>query len=254
MVGVPRLNRQLSLFSEQEKPGDPPGFSVRKSLRAKRMSIKVYPRGAVEVVVPRRTRARDVETFVADHLDWITRCRESFAEIVPPESFMLPQAIELPAIGRRIRVRYVPKPGATGVGFRSTEHEVVISGKVGDDGLCIMALKRWLATVAKREFRPRLEALSATTGIAYQAMHVRGQKTCWGSRSSRGTISLNYCLLFLSPELLRYLMIHELCHARHMNHSQRFWRLVRRYEPDCRRLDRRLGASWKDVPGWIGMY
>jgi predicted metal-dependent hydrolase len=144
---------------------------------------------------------------------------------------MLPQAIDLPAVGRQARVRYVRESGATKVGFRSAGDGVVLSGRVGDDELCVMALKRWLATVAKREFRPRLEALSATTGIPYRSMHVRGQKTCWGSRSARGTISLNYCLLFLAPELLRYLMIHE-----------------------CRRLDRRLGASWKDVPGWIGMY
>ena len=227
---------------------------MRESVRAKRMTIKVYPRGAVEVVVPRRTRARDIENFVADHCDWIARCRESFAAILPPEPFMLPQAIDMPAVGRQARVRYVRESAATKVGFRSTGDGVVLSGKVGDDELCVMALKRWLATVAKREFRPRLDALSAATGIPYRAMHVRGQKTCWGSRSARGTISLNYCLLFLAPELLRYLMTHELCHARHMNHSQRFWELVQRYEPECRRLDKRLGASWKDVPGWIGMY
>ena len=249
-----RLTRQLGLFSEQDKPGDEPGFSVRESARAKRMSIKVYPLGTVEVVVPRRTRSRDVEAFVADNGDWIARCRESFAEILPPEPFMLPAAVELPAIGHRSRVRYVRAAGASKVAFRSTEEGVTLSGKVGNDALCVTALKRWLATVAKREFRPRLEALSARTGIPFQAMQVRGQKTCWGSRSARGTISLNYCLLFLSPELLRYLMIHELCHARHMNHSQRFWQLVRRYEPDCERLDRLLGASWKSVPGWVGMY
>jgi predicted metal-dependent hydrolase len=67
---------------------------------------------------------------------------------------------------------------------------------------------------------------------------VRGQKTCWGSHSSTGTISINYCLLFLEPALVRYLMVHELCHARHMNHSRRFWRAVGLHEPDYERLDR----------------
>jgi predicted metal-dependent hydrolase len=254
MAVVQRLSRQLSLFSGHDKPGQLPGFTVRESTRAKRMSIKVYPRGAVEVVVPRRTRPRDVEAFVDGHREWIARCRASFAAILPPEPFRLPEAIELPAVGREARVRYVPEPGATNVSFRSSEQGVVLSGRVGSDEHCVTALKRWLASVAKREYRPRLEALSAMTGIPFKAMHVRGQKTCWGSRSARGTISLNYCLLFLSPEMLRYLMIHELCHARHMNHSKRFWNLVRRYEPECRSLDRQLGASWKDVPGWIGMY
>ena len=85
-------------------------------------------------------------------------------------------------------------------------------------------------------------------------MHVRGQKTCWGSHSSSGTISINYCLLFLEPALVRYLMIHELCHARHMNHSRRFWAHVARFEPDYRKLDRKLSSSWKEIPSWVGIY
>ena len=116
------------------------------------------------------------------------------------------------------------------------------------------ALRRSLSGVAKREFAPRLDALSVLTQTPYTKMHVRMQRTCWGSRSSSGTISLNLCLLFLDPALLRYLMIHELCHGRHMNHSRRFWAMVGRHEPDYKRLDRRLGAAWRDVPAWLGVY
>jgi hypothetical protein len=65
---------------------------------------------------------------------------------------------------------------------------------------------------------------------------------------------LNLCLLFLAPELMRYLLIHELCHGRHMNHSKRFWTLVGRFEPDYRRLDRALTESWREVPAWLGLY
>ena len=85
-------------------------------------------------------------------------------------------------------------------------------------------------------------------------MHVRGQKTCWGSHSSTGTISLNYCLMFLEARQLRYVMIHELCHARHMNHSPGFWRLVGSFEPDYRRLDKALNTCWKRIPTWVGIY
>ncbi|MDH3433894.1 MAG: M48 family metallopeptidase, partial [Gammaproteobacteria bacterium] len=65
--------KQLGLFSDAEEPGDTPGFSVRESARARRLSIKVYPRGRVEVVVPRRTRARVVEAFVEEHREWIEK-------------------------------------------------------------------------------------------------------------------------------------------------------------------------------------
>jgi predicted metal-dependent hydrolase len=62
---------------------------------------------------------------------------------------------------------------------------------------------------------------------------------------------LNCSLLFLRDEVVRYLFVHELAHTRHMNHSASFWRLVERIEPDYRRLDRALLASWRTVPGWV---
>ena len=249
-----RAAKQLALFTEHEEPGSSPGFSVRESKRARRLSIKVFPRGRVEVVVPKRTPARDVRAFVDEHREWIEKSRQSYAKILPPEPFMLPNVVELPAIGMRYRVRYERQSDAKSVRFRNKSNVVVLSGRTGDDKLCVAALKRWLASVAKKEFAPRLKALSALTDNPYQAMHVRGQRSCWGSHSSTGTISMNYCLLFVQPELLRYLMLHELCHARHMNHSRRFWARVREFEPDYKTLDRALGDSWKIIPSWLGMY
>jgi len=88
-------------------------------------------------------------------------------------------------------------------------------------------------------------------GVEPKRLQVRCQRTRWGSCSRLGTISLNVCLLFQPPEVLRYLMIHELSHLRHMNHSPRFWADVARHEPDWRSLDRELLQGWRRVPSWI---
>jgi predicted metal-dependent hydrolase len=251
---VPGAARQLKLFADTERPGDSSGFSVRESGRAKRLSIKVYPRGRVEVVVPKRTRARDVQRFVDDHRDWIEQTRASFAAQHPPEPFSLPGSVNLAAIGRRVRVAYRTRRNADTVRFRRHGDLVVLTGNTSDEAQCIAALKRWLAIVAKEELEAWLRALSVRTGDSFKRMQVRGQKTCWGSHSSTGTISINYCVLFLEPVLVRYLMIHELCHARHMNHSRRFWRAVAQHQPDYKRLDRELGESWSRIPGWLCIY
>ena len=253
ILAVQSAAKQLTLFPDGDEPGTTPGFSVRESARARRLSIKVYPRGRVEVVVPKRTRARDVRAFVDEHRDWIEKSQASFARLRPPEPFILPNVIDLHAIEQRFRIRYERQTGAATVRFRCRDNVVTLSGCTGDDKLCVSALKRWLTSVAKAEFRPRLEALSVLTDNPFNAMHVRGQRTCWGSHSSSGTISINYCLLFLDPSLLRYLMIHELCHARHMNHSKSFWRRISRFEADYKRLDRHLGNSWTEIPVWIGL-
>ncbi len=203
--------------------------------------------------MPPRTRPEAVQAFVREHSDWINDARASFAEVHPPEPFMLPAIVELAAIRQQYRVRYERQSKAATVRYRSSGTTVVLSGRTGDDKLCVAALKRWLAVVAKSEFGPRLRTLSAVTDNPYTRMHVRGQKTCWGSHSSTGTISINYCLLFLDPDAVRYLMIHELCHSRHMNHSARFWKRVGKFEPDYQRLDRALTESWNRVPVWVGI-
>ncbi|HEX2139266.1 MAG TPA: SprT family zinc-dependent metalloprotease, partial [Woeseiaceae bacterium] len=239
---------QLPLFPDGNDSGHLPGFSVRKSTRAKRLTIKVFPRGRVEVVVPHRTRAADVQAFVNENATWIRDARSAFAVEHSPEAFALPRKIPLPGIGRTADVEYRHKPGAKTVRARSTASGVALSGRVDDEALCVAALRRWLCSAARTEFEPRLRTLSATMRTPYTRMQVRAQRTCWGSRSSSGTVSLNFCLLFLEPELVRYLMIHELAHGRHMNHSRRFWNLVARFEPAWGRLDRALTDSWRAVP------
>jgi predicted metal-dependent hydrolase len=244
---------QLALFADDE-PDTMSGFSVRESSRAKRLSIKVYPRGRVEVVVPKRTRPKDVREFVELHRDWIKNVRDSFAADHPPEPFALPQVVKLPGIQRQFTVVYEPERGARTVRFRRSGDRLVLSGLTSDEKLCVAALKRWLISLAKSEYLPVMRTLSAVTGMPFKKMHVRGQRTCWGSHSSTGTVSLNYCLMFLEPAHLRYVMIHELCHARHMNHSRRFWRVVADFEPDYKRLDEDLNSSWKKIPSWVGIY
>ena len=255
--------QQLSLFDSLREPDSLSGFSVRRSKRARRLSVKVYPRGRVEVVVPRRTSARDVQAFVAENREWIDTTRAEFARLHPPEPFALPVRIELPAISLRVRVSYRADPDRSRVHYRYRSSKdatgcdgghLELSGPVHDAGSCVEALRRWLAAEARRRIEPQLRRLSALTGNGYRRLQVRGQRTCWGSHSSRGTVSVNYCLLFVAPELLRYLLVHELCHARHMNHSRRFWREVGRFEPDYRRLDKALGDAWMAVPTWVGIY
>lgn len=245
---------QLSLFQEADEPDPLSGFSVRESGRARRLSIKVYPRGRVEVVVPKRTRANDVREFVEAHRDWIENARAQFAADHEPEPFALPDIIRLDGIEQIFGVRYVAEPAVSSVGYRTRGSAVVLTGAVDNESKCVAALKRWLTSVAKKEYGPRMRALSLETGNPYKKLSVRGQRTCWGSHSSTGTISLNYCLMFLEPALLRYVMIHELCHARHMNHSRSFWRHVGEFEKDYRRLDKSLNDCWKKIPTWVGIY
>jgi predicted metal-dependent hydrolase len=81
-------------------------------------------------------------------------------------------------------------------------------------------------------------------------VQVRLQRSRWGSCSNSGTVSLNAALLFVAPEVVRYLFVHELCHLIALDHSRKFWRAVARFEPDYEALDRRLTEAWNEIPLW----
>lgn len=248
------IAKQLSLFGDVNNIDLISDFSIRKSNRAKRLSIKVFPRGQVEVVVPKRTSVSDIRKFIDSHRGWIEQTRQRFAADYPPEPFRLPDTVQLNGIRQQFEVLYQFNEGAKTVKFRVKDNSLLLTGKTNEEGLCVAALKRWLTVLARTEYAPILTSLSVETGHLFRKMHIRGQRTCWGSHSSAGTISLNYCLMFLDPAYLRYVMIHELCHARQMNHSKRFWRLVEKYEPNYRQLDKGLNNSWKNIPIWVGIY
>ena len=92
-----------------------------------------------------------------------------------------------------------------------------------------------LARQAAADLPPRVEAAAKAMGITYGRITIRSQRTRWGSCSAKGNLNFN-CLLMLCPEEVReYVMIHELCHRRELNHSPRFWALVGQYCPDYAR-------------------
>jgi len=236
---------QLSLFVASEELS---AWNVRVSARARRLSVRVYPAGRVEVVVPRNTPARMVQQFVSRHREWIDeRVRESAAQhalLVPPTEILLP------AIERHVHVEYLHRNTSPRLHVIDPQH-LQVRGSLDDVKQWSRLFGGWLASVAEQEFAARLSHLAQLHGFNYERVQIRRQRTRWGSCSTRGTISLNVCSLFVRPEVLRYLLIHELCHTKHMNHSLKFWKLVASCEPEYRELDRDLSRAWRHVPGWM---
>lgn len=85
---------------------------------------------------------------------------------------------------------------------------------------------------ARKIFEARVSYFHQFTGGNYTSITIRDQKTRWGSCSGRGTLSFNWRLILAPPEILDYVVVHELCHLTHMNHSREFWDLVGSVIPD----------------------
>ncbi len=224
-------------------------FSVRVSARSRRLTVRVYPGGRVEVTVPRGARPQAVERFVHEHRAWIDARVRELASLRRAQEPTLPGEIRLHALGQSWGVRYVERARA---GWRVVaDGALEVYGNPANLAKCRSSLRAWLTEAARAALEPRLFALAAERGFQLSQLQLRRQHTRWGSCSRGGTISLNVCLLFQPVAVVRYLMLHELCHTRHMNHSDRFWRLVESEEPDYRALDAELTRGWQFVPDWV---
>ena len=233
---------QLSLF-ETRSSSDP--FAVRVSPRARRLTARVHIGGRVEIVVPVGVNARAVRDFVQRFTPWIDRkvaAMQCFAEPSAP----VPPSIEFTYTGERFEVKW-QEASKRSIAQEGDRLFVQAPG----DGDARLLLQGWLKRAAEERLAPRLLELAGELNYSVHRVVIRCQRTRWGSCSTRGTVSLNCSLVFLRPEVVRYLFLHELAHTRHMNHSSGFWRLVERLEPDYRRLDRELLAGWRTVPLWV---
>jgi len=244
MLDLPQA--QLPLWSEQDPAHT---WIVRESRRARRLAVRVLHSGRVEVVVPPRTSRLTVEHFVARHRQWIERKRAEAVRHVGAAEAFPPRTIELSGCGQLWRLHLAGGRGR--LRARSAEGLISLHGDASSGRELRQALRRWLLAHAQEVLGSALQACAGELGFRYQRVIVRRQRSRWGSCSARGTISLNCCLLFQRREVLRYLLIHELAHTRHMNHSQRFWACVAEHCAEHRSLDRELLDGWRRVPAWV---
>ena len=108
---------------------------------------------------------------------------------------------------------------------------------------------RELALLAKTVIPARVAYYAPLVGVSYGSVTIRSQHTRWGSCSSRGNLNFN-CLLMLTPAgVLDYVVVHELCHRKEMNHSARFWAQVERILPDYQESRRWLRENGQKLIG-----
>ena len=249
------MPRQKAFGLTPTEPVTQDGLKIRESARAHRVHFRFSVHDGVEVVVPRRFNRRDLPEIIAQNRAWLERAKrriENQRAQLPSDYFdPLPAWVRLRAVGKEYEIIYV-KRAVNAVRVRPFVERVLVDGNIENEALTTHRLRRWLHREAKRHLPPWLREVSREVGLSYKHCVIKGQKTRWGSCSSRGIINLNYKLLLLPSELVRYLMVHELCHTRHMNHSQRFWALVAKFEPNCKKLDRELSNAWRWIPMWVG--
>lgn len=243
-------------------------YQLKVSNRAKQVYLRVEPGRGLQVTIPRRYPKREIPSIVQSQREWVLEALADLDARTPVRYRQWPPTeLGLRAMSTFVSVEYEHTPSAesaTLMRFPVTESAVTntygekeygerlrIRVDVHDKPLVAECIASALKLIAKRTLEPWLQRCAANAGLNYKRMIVRGQRTVWGSCSSTGTISLNYKLLFLEPDMVEYVLLHELAHTRHMNHSASFWGYLERLVPNARGYDEALNDAGRVVPPWL---
>jgi predicted metal-dependent hydrolase len=203
-------------------------YSIRRSTRARRVSVSVDAASGVEVVLPRRAREREAASAVRELRPWIERRLRSLGR-ARRELGLRPGFV--PYLGEVLELR--GEPGRERVARRGDALLVP-----ADDHR--PALERWYRRRARAEIEPRLRRACDSVGHEMRSLSIRGQRTRWASCSRTGTMSFNWRLLLAPEAVLDTVIWHEVCHLDVLDHSPRFWALLERRRPDHREHQRWL--------------
>ncbi|MXR52057.1 DUF45 domain-containing protein [Halovenus sp. WSH3] len=206
--------------------GERVNYDLKQSDEATEPRIEVDIHG-VTVILPPKSSA-DPEILLHENAAWVVEKKRKFdtyREDIPQRKF---------------------EPGES-FPYLGNPHEVIIerrsSSVVGDNTLRLAkhhvqetSVKRALETLYRRKARERFESqanrYASEMGVEYEKIEVRNQRTKWGSCSTTGTLGLNWRLMMAPPEICDYVIIHELAHLSEPNHTDAFWSLVAKYDPE----------------------
>ncbi|SHF68508.1 hypothetical protein SAMN02745157_2745 [Kaistia soli DSM 19436] len=193
--------------------------------RASRYTLRLA--GAVRqpvVTIPARGSLHEARSFLERHRGWLKARLDAL-----PASTPLADGAQVPLRGELLRIQHRPGRGLVRVERSGGEPILVVSGDIAH-------LPRRVTDFLKREARIDFEAATArharALGVGVKAVRLGDPASRWGSCSSSGTISYSWRVVMAPPSVLDYLVAHEVAHLREMNHSPRFWKLVRQLCPD----------------------
>lgn len=224
----------------------PPPYKVRKHKRARHVKLRaVRPHGLL-VTIPYRFSVKEIPSILEEHKSWILK---HLSQLPNENDIELPDTIVLTAVQKTWSITYIQTTNK--LKLIEVANMLKMVGRIEEKEACKRLLVQWLKLKAKLYLAEMINEVSKQTTLSYANLRIRDQKTLWGSCTSRKNISLNYKLILLPTHLARHIIIHELCHTKHANHSERFWGLVAEHDNDWASNRRQMRKADAYIPGWI---
>ncbi len=205
-------------------------YTLKYSRKAKYLRLQIKNKGRLEVVLPRRYQLSDAENFIKKKSDWINKHLKKNA--LDDERYFL--------LGNEIKIEQTFDLFVKRHKVSFVNYVLSFTSPAGSVETKEELYENWLKKTAKKSLIERVNYIAEKFNFQVGKISIRSQQTRWGSCSSKGNLSFNYNLLRFRKEVVDYVVIHELCHVKEMNHSEKFWNLVEKYCPDYKKLRKEL--------------
>lgn len=215
---------------------------VKRTSRSKTASLKVEE-GEVIIVVPKALPLERIEKIVNDKHDWIIDKIAQHRAASPASSKQYVSGEAFPYLGRNYRLKvltgdYQPLKLVNGR-LQLTLRESAIQNYFTRG-----ALIRWYKRNAKRKFDEKAKRYAKIVGVKPRTTSIKPFKSRWGSCSAEGDVDFNWVVVMAPNRIVDYIVVHELCHLLHHDHSPKFWKEVERVMPDYKE-----SKEWLKVNG-----
>lgn len=206
---------------------------INNKLKYMRVSIDI--RG-MRVSMPKRMNIIDVERFLRSKENWILNHYKKFQSIRDKETGRVWEGIEKVLLnGREYDVSLSRCKGdRVSAKFDGVRFEVIAGEDLNQEDrkkTIELALKKVFVRIARKTISEKLAYYSNIIGVKFNDVRIKEQKTRWGSCSKRGNLNFNWKIIMAPSWVMDYVIIHELCHLRFLDHSKKFWDLVEGHMP-----------------------
>jgi len=211
-----------------------------KLYKGRRKTIALSFNNDVELIVkaPTWMKTEDVEAFIARKSEWVDATRERLLNARQKELSMrikLESGDTLPYLGRKLTLTVVREERSRGKIRQLDDRVLLYAGYEADYEYRRSRLETWYRRQAAATLEERARHYAEVLGVSYGKLHVKDQRSRWGSCSTRGNLNFNWRIIMAPEAVCNYVIIHELCHLVHMDHSPEFWNLVESIDPLYRR-------------------
>ncbi|MDD5276000.1 MAG: SprT family zinc-dependent metalloprotease [Methylovulum sp.] len=233
-------------------PNLPFPYTIRRSPRSVKVKI-VVTFDKVEVIAPTKVAEQTIVRFVHEKQHWVMSALTKVAEKNQHDTTFAPvfygDGTKIPYRGEFYKLTVKPSPlkrlKITLADGLVAHIPKVLPVNAHNDAIKI-ALVNWLKSQAKQHVQDLVKQHAPRKQLTPRSIMIKRQKSRWGSCGIHNDISINWLLILAPPEILEYVVVHELCHIQVRNHSAHFWALVAEHLPDYqqhRRWLKQQGAS-----------